>query len=456
MLDCNQHRCCEKCVGKFIETYKINEVSREEVKFDHCRYPLCPNCSTDSDDPHCHALEHLRLEDLRLSNIAILNGVDPVGNIIFTNNKVYRGIHKHFAQEYLTIFHICHQRGLFGHHIINTKIADDFSLEPFGLILEHELIWPYIYPFEWSLSMIIDAAYAVLNLVRKLDQVGLGLKDGHPFNSSYHKGMFYFIDFGSIIHQKTTLWMFKEFINTFINWIICKIKGIKHNKVLVEDEITSHLTNEEREQYNVFKTTILTFASSGEILKAIELLSYWINYYEKKIQITSYNSTIPNAPLYSIVKFINDARIKYVMVVSGNYSNLCFTLNQNNNIVTVFNEDPQYIDFIYSQIKSKETNISPALINFLNPNGPNDGSRWFNAEIRFSSEMIIVFNHFLYQTNFEELSRKLKLFTNKYAAIEIFDPPNESLIEGIKRDFNIIDITKEAYDGKKILFLKVK
>ncbi|MBP2660575.1 MAG: hypothetical protein H6Q69_3607 [Firmicutes bacterium] len=92
----------------------------------------------------------------------------------------------------------------------------------------------------------------------------------------------------------------------------------------------------------------------------------------------------------------------------------------------------------------------------MSPNEPNDGSRWFNAEIRFSSEMVIVFNHFLTQTDFGSLSRRLKSFTIKYAAIEIFDPPNESLIEAIKQDFNIIDILKESYDGKRLLFLKVK
>jgi hypothetical protein len=394
--------------------------------------------------------------DLRMSNIAILNGVDPIGNVIFTNNKVYRGINKQFAQEYLTIFHICQQHGLFGHHIINTKIADDFSLEPFGLMFEHELVWPYIYPFEWTLSMTIDAAYAVLNLVRKLNEIGLGLKDGHPFNSAYHKGMFCFIDFGSIVRRKTSLWMFKEFINTFINWIICKTKGIGQNKVLIEENISSHLTNEEQKQYDLFKTTILTLASSGEIVKAIELLYYWINYYESKLQIIPYRSNIPESVLYSIVKFINDAQIKQVMLVSGNFANLCFTLNQNNILVTVFNEDPKYTDFIYSQIKQKATSISTALIDFLNPNGPNDGSRWFNAEIRFSSEMVIVFNHFLAQTDFTELSRKLKLFSIRYAAIEIFDPSNEGIIEAIKQDFNVIDIPIESYDDKKILFLKVK
>jgi hypothetical protein len=451
-----ESKCCEECVGKFIDTYKINKISREELKFDHCRYPICPNCSTYSDDPHCHSLEDLRLEDLRMSNIVILNGVDPIGNVIFSNNKVYRGIHKQYVEEYFAIYQICQQHGLFGRHIINTKIANDFSLEPFGLMFEHEIVWPYIYPFEWTLSMTIDAAYSVLNLVRKLDELGLGLKDGHPFNSAYHKGIFCFIDFGSIVRRKTSQWMFTEFINTFINWIICKTKGLGQDKVLIEEDISVHLTNEEQEQYNFLKTTTLALVSSGERIQAIELLYHWIRFYESQLQIIPCISNIPDSSLSSIIKFINDVQIKQVMLVSGNFANLCFRLNQNNTLVTVFNENPKYIDFIYSQIKQKTSNISTVAIDFLNPNGPNDCSRWFNAEIRFSSEMVILFNHFLNQTDFTELSRKLKLFTVRYAAIEIFDPPNESLIEAIKQDFNIIDILKESYDGKRLLFVKLK
>lgn len=404
----------------------------------------------------CWKIRDLRFDDFKMSNIVILNGVDPIGNIIFSNNRVYRGIHKQFVKEYSAIYNICHQNGLFGHYIVDTKIADDFSLEPFVLVFEHELVWPYIYPFEWSLSMLIDAAYMVLHLVKKLDEAGLGLKDGHPYNIAYNKGTFCFIDFGSIILHKTPLWMFKEFINTFINWIICKTKGIGQNKVLIEENISAYLTDEEQEKYNLFKTTILELASSGEISKAIELLYYWVNIYEVKHEIVSYDSKIPESILYSIIEFIKAAQIKHVMLVSGNFANLGFALNQHDIAVTVLNEDPNYIDFIYTQIKQKETYIAPALIDFLTPNGPNDGSRWFNAEIRFSSDMVIVFNQFLTQTDFAALSKNLRLFTVRCAAIEIDYPPNENLIEAIQQDFDIIDITKESYDGKRLLFVKIK
>lgn len=401
-------------------------------------------------------LEYLCLHDFKRNNIIILHGVDPIGNVIFTNNKVYRGIHKQYVEEYSLIYKICQQHELFGNYIINTKIADDFSLEPFGLMFEHEFVSPYIYPFEWSLSMTIDAAYAVLNLVKKLDEIGLGLKDGHPFNSAYHKGSFYFIDFGSIVRQKTPSWMVQEFINTFVNWIICKTKGIGHNKVLIDEDISTYLNKEEQEQYTLFKRTISELATFGEISQAIDFLFLWIRYYESLLDIISPESNIPEPILNTIVKFITNEKIKQIMLVSGNFSNICFSLSPSNISIIVLNEDSNYVDYLYTQIKQKIFNISSAYINFLNPNGPNDCTRWFNAEIRFASEMVIVFNYFLTQTDHSSLHEILKKFTLKYAAIEVYYPLKESLLETIKQNFDVMGVTKESYDNKKLLFLKVK
>lgn len=402
------------------------------------------------------ALEKPRLDDVKMNDIVMFNGVDPIGNVIFYNNKIYRGIHKQFVQEYSTIYQICNHHGLLGDYIIDTKISDDFSLEPFGLIFEHELILPYSYPFEWTLSMMIDAAYTVLNLIKKLDEIGLGLKDGHPYNIAYHKGRFCFIDFGSIIRGKTYVWMFEEFINTFINWIICKTKGIRENKLLIEQDISVHLTDDELEQYNLFKTTIVTLASFGEIIKALDLLYAWVQFYEAKTKIVTYQSKLPDPVLSTLVKFIKKVQIQRVIVISGDFSNICFTLHQNNIGVTVFNEDPNYIDFIYSQCKqTTPTTITPVFIDFLNPNGPNDGSRWFKAEIRYSAEMAIVFQHFLTKTDIGELIRKLKLFSVKYAVIEILNSPNKSLMQAITQHFAVVAASKK-YNDKILLLLKCK
>lgn len=388
-----------------------------------------------------------------MNDITILNGSDPAGKIILSNDKIYRGIHKEFIVEYAIIYNTCLHNDLLGRYIIKTKIADDFKLEPFALLFEHERVKPYIYPFEWTLSMIIDAAYTALNLMISLDKIGLGLKDGHQFNIAYHKGSFYWIDFGSIIQFKTLSWMFEEFIDAFINSIICKANGV------YGDNIHAYLTDEDEKKYTSLRAMILQYAHVGEVFKAAQLLQQWIKFYEMKITIIPYGSNISDSILSFIVNFVKEAQIKQVLLISGNFTNICHTLNQNDIAVTVFNEDPGYIDFIYSQIKGKTTNISPVFINFLNPNGANSEPRWSKAEMRFPAEMVIVFHHFatMSETDFGPLVKKLKLFTLRYAAIEVVYPCNSDLITAIKNEFDIITITQESYhNDKRLLFVKVK
>lgn len=388
-----------------------------------------------------------------MSDITILNGSDPAGKIILSNQKIYRGIHKDFIAEYTLIYYTCLHNDLFGRYIINTKIADDFTLEPFALLFEHERVKPYIYPFEWTLLMNIDAAYTALNLVISLDEIGLGLKDGHQYNIAYHEGSFYWIDFGSIIHYKTFSWMFEEFINAFINLIICMANGVKG------DNIHAYLTGEDEKNYMSLRARILQCAHIGEVSVAARLLQQWIKFYEAKISIVPYDSTISDSILSFIVNFVKQTQIKQVLLISCKFTNVCHTLSQNDIAVTVFNEDPGYIDFIYSQIKGKTTNISPVLINFLNPNEANSESRWSKAEMRFPAEMVIVFHHFssVNPTDFAPLVKKLKLFTLRYAAIEVVYPCNSDLIIAIKEEFDIITITQENYhNDKRLLFVKVK
>ncbi len=387
-------------------------------------------------------------------NITILNSIDPVGNIILSNNKVYRGINKEYIEKYTIIYNICSQNKLLGSYIIDTKIAEDFVLEPFDLIFEHKLIKPFIYPFEWTLAMIIDAAYTALNLLIKLDDVGLGLKDGHRFNVAYHEGTFYWIDFGSIILNKTSSWVFEEFINSFINSIICMSQGIFHSR-----DISTCLADEHQKKYNSVKTAVLAYADEGKISKAVKLLYQWIRLYEINMDILPYNLPTPISIPCALVNFMKETQITRALVISGNFTDLYFELEQHGISVTVFNENANYVDFIYSHIKQRATSITPVFIDFSNPNSTNDGCKWFKAEIRFPAEMVIVFDQFVHanQTEFDVLLKNLKPFTVRYAAIEIVYPYNEEFINAIKQEFDIIAITNESFNnGNRLLFVKVK
>lgn len=395
-----------------------------------------------------------------MSKIEILYSADPVGNIILCNDKVYRGINTGYEEEYAQIYNKCKVNGLLGNYIIPTKIADDFKLEPYQLIFEHELVKPYIYPFEWTLLMTIDAAYTVLDLVMKLDEIGLGLKDGHRFNIAFHKDRFIWIDFASIISYKTTHWMIEEFIDSFIHSIICSDQGIFYKKDLYEC-----LTEEQKEKYTLARSPIVNCGITGDVSTAVTLLYDWIKIYEHNIKILPYNHVTSSAVFAGLISFIKTVNIDRVLVIADNAADISLSLNKCGNSVTAFNADAQYIDSLYFQIRRKITNITPVFIDFAFPDKLNEGLRWPKAEKRYAAEMAIILNPSGYRCNleFNKLLEGLKLFSVKYAAIEVEYPYTDETISAVRQSGEIVSVIQDKCNDltcliivKLILCLKTK
>ncbi len=64
--------------------------------------------------------------------------------------------------------------------------------------LEHERIWPITYPYEWSVSMLADAAVATIDMQLRLLEEGCSLKDATAYNVQFVAGRPVFIDVSSI------------------------------------------------------------------------------------------------------------------------------------------------------------------------------------------------------------------------------------------------------------------
>lgn len=80
--------------------------------------------------------------------------------------------------------------------IARTWISDR-KIDGYDAVVEHELISPLTLPFEWSFSMLQDAALAFLELVELSARYGYYLKDAHPYNFVWENGSPLWVDFGS-------------------------------------------------------------------------------------------------------------------------------------------------------------------------------------------------------------------------------------------------------------------
>jgi hypothetical protein len=90
------------------------------------------------------------------------------------------------------------QKGLF----IETEPAD-LEVEGFDLVFRHRRL-PFVsYPFEWTASMLRDAATLQLRLWGELNELGLGIQDIHPWNLLFDGPRPVFVDLGSLMPKES-------------------------------------------------------------------------------------------------------------------------------------------------------------------------------------------------------------------------------------------------------------
>lgn len=153
---------------------------------------------------------------------------DPSGFVFVHKEQVYRSLDKSSADVISRLT----ESGLLAElikdeMIVPTSIVDtDSSLhkELLGLVssassfLHHEKI-PFVsYPYEWSASMLADAAELTLRLQKKLLQKGYSLKDATAYNIQFKNGKPIFIDIPSIeIPERLDVWVaYGQFCRMFL------------------------------------------------------------------------------------------------------------------------------------------------------------------------------------------------------------------------------------------------
>src|SRR5919109_1031905 len=125
---------------------------------------------------------------------------DPESRVFYAGDKVYRAL----SREGLEDFEALRSSGLLADERIVATERLDGAVEVPGLpaketagVLSHELI-PFVsYPYEWTFSMLKDAALVQLELLLAALGEDLVLKDSSPYNVQFKGGRAVFIDIGA-------------------------------------------------------------------------------------------------------------------------------------------------------------------------------------------------------------------------------------------------------------------
>jgi SAM-dependent methyltransferase len=140
---------------------------------------------------------------------------DPAGITYIKGQKVFRDIHGEFKDYFLSIINDPGINRLFGQGIVETRIASETTK---SLTLEHPLIHPVNYAYEWPLPMLKDAALLTLDLNLALLEKDTVLKDATPWNVLFKNSKPIWVDFTSLMPQeKDLLWVaYDQFCRTFL------------------------------------------------------------------------------------------------------------------------------------------------------------------------------------------------------------------------------------------------
>jgi SAM-dependent methyltransferase len=171
-----------------------------------------------------------------------LSSCDSIGSIFFTEDLVFRGVNPVDFEEVMRACSLLQAR-MAELGIVETAVysgaAPNDQLRGKKL-LKHDRVEFISYPNEWCGETLKDAALFHLGLASKLNEIGLHLKDAHPWNILIQRGEMIFVDFTSIV---TTKLLYRERY----------LEANTHFSASDSDERMAHLIHE------IYQRTFLPF-----------------------------------------------------------------------------------------------------------------------------------------------------------------------------------------------------
>ena len=115
------------------------------------------------------------------------------------NNTIFRYIEKGYIAQFRDLF----ESGLIGRLVEEGLLQPgklvETNIENYPLVVEHPLISPISFPFEWPALALKDVGLAILRIEEIANGYGYSLYDPHPFNATIRNGRPLYLDYGSFL-----------------------------------------------------------------------------------------------------------------------------------------------------------------------------------------------------------------------------------------------------------------
>ena len=365
-------------------------------------------------------------------------------------------------------------------------------LPPGTRCLRHRKIQQISYPYEWSFSMLADAALLHLDIQRMLIEKGLALKDASAFNVLFEGCQPVFIDLGSIERPaRSDIWFaYGQFCRMFLYPLLAKLhRGMDFRQVFM-----GSLDGLQVEQayrmlgfwksfapgsfLDVFMQNLFAGKKVGQATQvgqslrvegktdpAVQLVN--LNRLQRKIEglkksfrvgsmwseygdIRNYSDQAIDEKKRVVREILNQYRPRSVLDVGCNTGEFSFMAAEAGASVMAVDYDHDAVEALYRTAKRKKMNILPLVADLSNPS---PGLGLFCEERqpllnRVGGEMVfaLALIHHLMVTAcmpLEAISRLFAQLTETWLVLEYIDPQ-----DGMFRE--LLAIRKDYFSGFSI------
>ncbi len=402
-----------------------------------------------------------------------LSSVDDNGRVFFLDGHVFRAIKQEATERVRELFTCGLVSELVENRLLPETWVTEYLLEGYGLVLEHKRCQPVTYPYEWSFSMLRDAAQAVLktNLVAR--KYGYQTKDCHGFNIVFDGVTPLFVDLGSFVKVADDFkgWLaFDEFLrfyyyplsiwkdgNGFIarrmlqgnpamplvsyllyRYPLCRFMNHARQENIARLFIKLKVSSREslREKDDGILMNFARYLAARNLLPGMKVdLHVWLGKVEK-LSLKKFSTMwgnyhdsfsrqgeiVPSPRFERIITLVQGLKPSSVLELAGNQGILSTLLAEALPGATVICSDYDEIavDIMYRSTVEKDGNISPALLDFMYPVLTHTRE---NPTDRLRSQVVLALavTHHLILTarlNIENILQTISRYSSEYVLIE--------------------------------------
>ena len=249
---------------------------------------------------------------LKVKNLYTVDfSIDKMCTLYFYQKRIFRAINDEYISQVEDMFDCglineLTEKGLF----VNTWISD-VEIEGYKLVIEHERIEYWNYPYEWSFSMLHNAANVVLDTNEVAFKHGYELFDSHAYNIVFMMNKPVYVDFGSFIKRddrNQNGWSgFSNFYNSFYIPLFLYKKGYADvpNNIFLYNGF-----------YNDKDLFNLRYRYAGFFGKRVSNLLYHITFSKRRLASARYSRVIDK---YGNHKYF-EKLIRFKRAFQNNYS----------------------------------------------------------------------------------------------------------------------------------------